>query len=746
MASASVRTDILILTNPKSTYPVLGAISRSWGRYLSSDERRKENTVGKDRLPRKRRNRSRIARFDGEHFHKLDDTDFEVTGQLYNKNPDFGILAIDQKQAYKSLFENYNLKATYLFIVPELGWNNDEGQLEGYELAQELVNMEFARHFLQIEFFSFLNTHELLSFVNSKYRRFVQALPHHNILKLGEYNLSFKPYSNVHYELIRHLVFPVEASIDYAIHELDGYLRPIRLSDDSTLKVVKKQVTRVFEDLEYLENISEISVNTTRENVLETDSPNEIEKIIDQFKNELQSFALQYKLQNQKETKPRSNYKVLIVEDENESLRLFSESFSKIFSRVYPSPKEISTYSLSNIYEDIKDIASDYDVFILDLLYKDKNDNWLSFNGLELYQQIKRYNPYAVIRVITALPRDVIARVAEKILDQEIPFSHIFTKTKGKETLRHSIFDRADEIIQECIKKEKEKRFSEKLPDVGFFSQPGVYEYLKELLTYRRDRFNEILTITQNNFGLYDRGELSKDTPGWRNGQLPGPNTFKPPFNPHTLLKVLPNVLTHRLFVLDNLDEKNRLNIDRFAERIGGLVNFTNFERPYLTTKLGFNYISINSSNSAPSVSKNLKMIKLINLFKHEFEFIQEKNQENQEDIKLNKLHQELSQWISATFSIDEVKRSLSNIEFESAYLNKLFHEQDGEVSGFSVDSLQEFILELSKQLDNEEARTISEYLEEGYDQLSSNAINTLPPKAQKIINNFFFKTLADYY
>ena len=756
MGKTTLRSDILVLANPTSSGHIESVIKSDWNRYLSDDQRRKEDIAGKDRLARKRRNRTLTLHYKEGSFRSTNQPDKLSPPDSKNPVPtDAGIILIDQAEDFREFFSNYRLTCRYVFIVPELGWNNDEGKLEGYEIAQDIVNKYMPEEFLQIEFLSFLKQSELHKFVNSKYRRFVQALPHYNIAELKPRSITFSTYSIVHYELIKHLAFPVEASIDYAIHELDGYLRPIRNSNPDQYENLKGQVIRVLDDLQYLENISDIDITSTKSILEQASTRNELESTVDRFRNELQLFALQHKSDETKDPALQSNYKVFILEDEPEYLKMFSECFGKIFKRVYPQNSEISSYNLPAIHQDIKEIAEEYDVFVLDLLFKDNEYNWLPFNGLELYQDIKRHNPYATIRVITALPRDVIARVAEKILDQEIPFSHIFTKTKGPETLKHSIFDRSDEIIQECIKKEKEKRYSANLPDVGFFSLPGVYDYIQELLTVRTDRFDELLEKALTNFELYDRGELTKDTPGWRSGQLPGPNTFKSPFNASTLLKVLPNVLTHRLFILHNLTTDQMLDIDSYKEKITGLVNLRNFDRPYLTTKLGFSYESMNQERNT------VKKIKLSNLFPHEHEFLENKIKAKKSK-KLSDLNSELNDWLVSILSNHTVYESYQTLtDGEEATTNPYINVANANDFEFTnnilphncIDTeqltpayLYELIELLESNMSSTEAETIIKIAEESFDELPGDVFKKLPQDLKLKLQKFFYETIVDQY
>ena len=133
----------------------------------------------------------------------------------------------------------------------------------------------------------------------------------------------------------------------------------------------------------------------------------------------------------------------------------------------------------------IKDWGNRFDIMILDLLLKGKdNETWLPFNGLDLLCGIRKNIPYSTVRVITSLPRHEVG----SILKEEgivIPMNQIFTKGNGWPQLEGCLYDRLDEINAECKENESRRRVVEEIsmPDKGeFFSHSEVREHVQKLV------------------------------------------------------------------------------------------------------------------------------------------------------------------------------------------------------------------------------------------------------------------------
>jgi hypothetical protein len=312
----------------------------------------------------------------------------------------------------------------------------------------------------------------------------------------------------------------------------------------------------------------------------------------------------------------------LIIEDDISDRKNLSRIFSTEFQTVFPSTeKEIKEFKISDAQKLIADSKEQYQIVVLDLLFRDSEGFWLPFNGLDLYKLVRRHNPYASIRIITSLPRDIVAKIAGQLLKKEIRFDQVFTKTHGWAGFEYIIKDRVLEMNNECEEKEKERKMFKPIPTEGVFKWGGVGSWIFELMKERKDEFNIKCQQAKDFFQLYKNGSLTISTNNWNSGKL-FKTDYESKITEQFFLQKLPIILTHRLFVIDYALNNDYYSIDGanyVQEVLNKVCNFKTFSKNYLHTYLGFNVKPYRKNDV------NGFAIELRNLFPHEYSFISDK-------------------------------------------------------------------------------------------------------------------------
>lgn len=201
----------------------------------------------------------------------------------------------------------------------------------------------------------------------------------------------------------------------------------------------------------------------------------------------------------------------------------------------------LDDYGLAmNWINNMKEIGSMFDIVILDLLLKDKDEKTLlPFSGIDLLCSIRKDIPFNTVRIITSLPRHEVG----SILKEEnvvVPMNQIFTKGNGWPQLEGCLYDRLDEINIECKENETKRRKIQKIcmPNRGeFFNHSEVREYAQRLI--KEGKFQKVFAQAQKLIG-------SQNTVG-NSIQLMG----KHGFNKSQIANYFVNYLAHRLAFLD---------------------------------------------------------------------------------------------------------------------------------------------------------------------------------------------------
>ncbi|HRY31650.1 MAG TPA: hypothetical protein P5531_01640 [Bacteroidales bacterium] len=532
---------------------------------------------------------------------------------------------IDSKEKY-NVFD-MKFIPEIIFIVPELNWSNDDVN-EGYDIARDLITKKYKSDFIQLVFLSVLERTTLKEISDVRNKSFAEAFPHVCLLD-SEPGIQFFYYSDIHYKLIKHLAISDEGRLQRISHEMNSVKTNI-LKETREVGYNRTDLTSKLEELSLFQQWTGIKItdeiekaNNATANVQLALISKTTENIIDEIDLRLSSKGVSDEIK----TRDKTNYKVFIIEDDKEYRKFFRETFSRFYTEVYPDKndsfpfnKTTKDFTISEAEDIIKTIGKSFNIFLLDLLYKDDAGNWLNFNGLDLYRLVKSVNPYAVRRIITSLPRGIVAKLAEVITsDTEKPnIDQVYTKKYGFDYLKDTIIESIEKINEECRSKSKSKTVLSPFPKTGIYVWSGVPELMFSLLHDKKDQYYKHRNISDGIFNHYLKGTLVKSTIGWNNGELPKPAMKKKVTDSYFLGK-LSSIMTHRLIALNEALKNDDfvVHYTDYLEVIENLTNITQLDKGYFQTKLGFNGTEIKKNENPVGFR-----ILFSNLFPEEISFI----------------------------------------------------------------------------------------------------------------------------
>lgn len=608
---------------------------------------------------------------------------------------------IDGKNAFEAMNELFVPEV--VFIIPELGWANDDVN-EGYDIARELITSKYKSEYIQVVFLSVLDRISLANIVDPRNKSMVDAFPHVCLLD-EDVRIMFNYYSEIHYKLLKHLAISSQGRLQNINHEMSSVKSNI-LKKTRDIEINKADVIHKLEELSLFQQWTDKNINNEILKVRTTVSFNAlvaITKTIEDIINEISLKLYSADDRSSINVTKKENYKVFIIEDDKDYRKYLVELLSKFYDEV--SPDENNQYSQDESKKDfdiskaemiIKSIGKKYDLFLLDLLYKDEAGNWLNFNGLDLYCLVKKVNPYAVKRIITSLPRGIVAKLVEVIMGEtEKPNAdQVFTKKYGLDALRDSIIESIDNINMECKRREKTKTIWAPFPKMGLFTWPGMSDSIFALLKSENGEFKDIVEKAKAFFNLFERGMLKTNHDGWSSGKLP--NTRQEGDYINKIKGKLANILAHRLIVLSEALKHDECKIfyGDFRAIMKSICNLSP-GISYFSTKLGFN---VNRNENPAEKAEHWYQINLINLFPHEYDYVYNTNKDKINNAKEKSLKDDypkldkIFKEILTDLSIYDVWENVLKLDF-APYTEEIKAkiEQDGELK--SNDFTDNFLL-----------------------------------------------------
>jgi CheY-like chemotaxis protein len=649
------------------------------------------------------------------------------------------LVFLSSQDAFTDFLREEKDAPKFILIIPELDWSGKD--FEGYELALQLLNDKYPTQYFNLIFLSALDRPELLAAVPPKHRGLVKTFLHRSLLEADLKSLFQSVYTDIHFALIRSLILSNEGRLNNIDHELTGLSRNVELlpedhsADKTALENHKRRLLRQLDELTVLEDWIGNSLQELRVDVKSIHDKNSMKDLLQQVKGLVKDLQLQKTGQlEDKEQRKKLPYRVLIIEDEPEFRSFSAGVFTELFRQVTPAPAEAQRFDMNKAIELVK--KHDYDVLILDLLYKDRDDNWLLFNGLDLFQLAKKRNPDICIRIITSLPRDIVAKTATALLDYTIPIGQVITKNGGFEALKYIIRDRVTEIDLECMEIERTKRILKFFPKGGVFGWPAVPTWTMELMA-DEEKFEAVCLQAKHFFELFSEGRLTKDTEGWDAGKTPS-SKKKTTIERSHFLKRLPVMMGYRLIALYYAAKhpNHRVDKDFFEKHVMALVaNAEKNDDNFFHSKLGF------SRKKGEPKDAEVFPIEFKDLFPHEIDFLSKQLQAG-DPVTDEKQSKPLLDWFRDILLENQVYQNWEalDLSFNPYDEEALEDKEDIDASDIStpltLDLLSTFLQRLADKSRNQHVQKIIEISRVRYN-INEKSVKLPPALAIKIANLF---------
>lgn len=539
------------------------------------------------------------------------------------------------RESFKGLFKSPSATDT-IFIVPELDWDNDPSSLQGYQVAQDLICGKLAGDsFVNIMFVSQMTRQQLLWQVEgTEYAGLVQSFPHvtiDDILDTKEAGIPVPVplYSPIQFELLKRVVISKSGHLDLIRHKL-AHLTRIDGDDPDKVKEgvlsARESIRKVLHLLALPsyggENPAQADgIRRCREALRDASSKEDIRVLVQSLRQLIDDIKERgYTGAASSVGSSGEGLSVLIVEDDPVDRSRMKEFFKTHLGSgtkvtAYdnavitgdPFP-ELPDVKVNDARSRIAEEAGKYNLVILDMMYtSDGNEDSPSalFNGFDLYQslreaEMKGGRRKAAVRIITALPRNEVSRLAKKYIGGDPPV--VFTKGNDWEQLKGCLLDRMDEIVKECRNNEDSFLKLIPFPKRGVFRRPGMYEAIvshpeefRRATQFARDIAGGTKKMSEENCSL----TVSK--------------------NPEELIAHLPAILAHRRLVVKFLlsgrapvfwdnsaeggipyfdeDRYREFLFDHLTESARSSKGDNNFDKNYLHTKLGFKVSQLPDEN-----------------------------------------------------------------------------------------------------------------------------------------------------
>jgi len=619
---------------------------------------------------------------------------FEIKNDARKENHDFlkesdDFKIIKSQEEYKN-FDFKRFAADHIFVVPELMWEND-GVNEGYSVARELITHTFKSEFIQLVFLSVLERSTLAKSVDTRNRSFVEAFPHVCLVDENP-DIKFEYYSNIHYNLIKNLAISDHGRIQKLGHEMNSFNANI-LNDKISIEINKAQLVKELEELSLfqawvpaetniLDFISKVNLATKKSDL------EKIGKVISDVISDVTLKLPKDNFDKTPEIKQKKEFKILVVEDEATYREYFLKVLSAFYNGVYPdekneylSEKGKKSFNIRDAKEIIAANAKKYQIFLLDLLYKDQDGNWLNFNGLDLFKLIIEKNRYAVVRIITSLPRGIVAKVVETIYNNTSKpnTDQVFTKKYGYEALKDSIIDSIDNMNEECEQNEQIKKLLWPIPKNGIFGAPGISELMMSLLTDRKSEYEEHKDQALDFFDLFTKNQLTKETRNWNKGILGKGTSFSKPTEKFFLEKFT-NIMVYRLISIEFSLESDmqRINFDTFLEKIEICSKISGINNEF--------FYSLGFSRGDEGKNDDYYHMSFSSFLPHESLFIEQKTREKYEN-SFVKDYPNLQDWVKTNLiAFDYLKLIWNNLR-----LNFDWYKRNFDIETLTIAQLQAF-------------------------------------------------------
>lgn len=538
---------------------------------------------------------------------------------------------------------------THIYICVELDWC-DLAVYGGYDVGYDLIRSINLPEFC-ICFYSFQSRKNIYRQIPDKHRFLVKALPFEDILSIKD---SYKfPTENIAGSKLH--FFKTYAFLDYGI--IDDFAHRLKGISEKQPGFETALESQFREIAGYKEIIgTKIQAFLSKISVHATEARNQLIQLLEERVSELSG---------EKTAKPKafeSNYRILVVEDSVNDM----ETIRTSLRRYYGSDDDFTQNTLflssgEEALSELKANGDNFDFIITDLELLDEEGFYQRVQGVEVYDYASTRLKKTVTGVITGYGRKGIEKLLR--IQQEFILSkqHIH-RFGGDEEI-----DRLMLNLLHAYKQRERSAFYDVGPEKGIFERIGYRTELSRLINEDREVYHTGMWEEARRLaGLYINNTLLQNTPGWSAELISAKSGIRNIFD--FIKEKHAALLAHRLIVLHYyLMSDKAFDEADFKDKVSGFMQFDNYGKDYLTTRLGFHrslYYSkrtdphfvnphgnITKGKYADKSYKTIHTIEFKKLFPEERTWISE-HQQAVTAIKLKDNTTHTIPWLTDTFKI----------------------------------------------------------------------------------------------
>jgi hypothetical protein len=298
---------------------------------------------------------------------------------------------------YKSFDEIRNISPLYeaVIILVELGWEGHQLQeFYGYRVLLQLMEKDIIKPPIDIFFISMLDRTTIDSLTKDEKHICVKVFPHIKINNSDSIIIPTEPnFPLKKYEFLKKYVLTESGILDIILHDVN---RLLGISDNTIIEETKELIERLLKLQNILggENVSTFETFKKTKQTIESTKKflNTLSSLIRKRINDLSPNA------KIKPSNTRYKYKVLLLEDDKNTLNYIKESLDPFF--------EINDfYSGKEAKEELELRGKSYHGLITDMELLDKDKFYQNIQGVQVLDYAREHHPHIAQRIISGVPR-----------------------------------------------------------------------------------------------------------------------------------------------------------------------------------------------------------------------------------------------------------------------------------------------------------------------------------------------------
>jgi CheY-like chemotaxis protein len=277
-----------------------------------------------------------------------------------------------------------------LLILAELNWRHKKlSQFYGYELAKDLIARKSEK---DIAFISFLDRTTLRACTPTA-RLLTPIFPHYRLPRDKE--IEFPSFSATKWNIIRHYYLKPDGIVDKLLHDLK------KLNPQSRSEIIIDTLARIQTYASILPKEA-VEVASQAQKLFGNQPEQAFRKL--KFLQDLLENYYKKVVSPPQATLTKSPYKIMVVEDESDTLAAIEHGLSDFF-------EVVKCYRIgAEALEDLQKNNRSCSALIVDMELLDNDGNWQAVQGYDLIEKAREF-PHLVIYMLTVYSRRALGNI-----------------------------------------------------------------------------------------------------------------------------------------------------------------------------------------------------------------------------------------------------------------------------------------------------------------------------------------------